>query len=293
MRDNSQDATVDRTPAQIMMERETRLSYGPVPHALLEHEVPEMNWQMRGDRFLLRAPGDHYFHYRKGEGITIERGAGADISEESLWLNGSVYAAVASMNGLLPIHASAVAFDGAVYAFTGGAGSGKSTLAAALGNHGLPMFCDDTLVMDLSDPTTITCLPGHKRLKLKADAVEMTRASPQEKVSLTVDKFYAAPPGGDIRVAMPLARLFILEEGAPPQVVPITGGERMKRLQDDHYTADLFSVARSYGRADGFVHLSRLASQIDLARFVRPRDRSRFGETVAMVADHIMDGGRY
>ena len=33
----------------------------------------------------------------------------------------------------------------------GSTGAGKSTLVAALTRRGLPMFCDDTLVMDLSE----------------------------------------------------------------------------------------------------------------------------------------------
>ena len=129
----------------------------------------------------------------------MHRGLDADLSEESLWLNGSVYAAIASINGLLPIHASAVALDGSVLAFTGQAGAGKSTLVAALGKHGFPMFCDDTLVIDVTDPDRLMCLPGHKRLKLAPDAIEMTGAIRAEKVSTDVDKYYSQSEAGEIR----------------------------------------------------------------------------------------------
>ncbi|MFL6745945.1 MAG: hypothetical protein ACJ8EO_07985, partial [Sphingomicrobium sp.] len=187
-----------------MMERETRLALGEVPHSLFGEPIAEQVWQLKDDSFLLRGEGEHYFHYRKGHGITIERGADADLSEESLWLNGSVYSAIAGMNGLVPIHASAVAHAERVFAFTAPAGGGKSTLVAALANCGLPMFCDDTLVLDLSDPDRIICLPGHKRLKLRPDAIKLTGATPQEKVSKTVDKFYARPAAGDVGIALPL-----------------------------------------------------------------------------------------
>src|SRR6476620_8516192 len=140
-----------RTAAELMLERETRVAYGTVLHSLSEEPLPESSWQLCEDQFLLRGEGDHYFHYERGHGVRIERGAGAAVTEESLWLNGSVYAAIASINGLFPIHASAVACDGKVFAFTAPAGGGKSTIVAALGAHGLPMFCDDTLVLDLSD----------------------------------------------------------------------------------------------------------------------------------------------
>lgn len=280
-----------KSAAQLLMERETRVAFGPVPHMLFGDPLPETGWQMSDSQFLLRGEGDHYFYYRLGDGITIERGAVVDLSEESLWLGGSVYAAIASMNGLLPIHASAVAHSGQVFAFSGPAGAGKSTLIAALGSHGFPMFCDDTLVLDLSDPDGINCLPGHKRLKLRPDAIKLTAARREERVSLTVDKFYASPKGGDVEIVLPLAELIFLEDGAEPVITPIFGSERFVRAQDDHQTAHLFAAARQFDRATQFAHLNRLAGQIRMARFVRPRDKARFDEGVVLAAQHVTSGG--
>ena len=281
-----------KSAAELMMERETRVALGAVPHSLTDERLAEMHSQLREDQFLLRGAGHHYFHYLRGQGITIERGPGADCSEESLWLNGSVHAAIASINGLLPIHASAVAVGERVFAFTGPGGAGKSTLVAALGDCGLPMFCDDTLVLDLSDPDRITCLPGHKRLKLTPHALALTSATAEEQVSLTVDKFYARPAAGDVRVALPLAHLIFLEEGAELGINEILGAERFVRIQDDHYTARLFASAMQFDPAGRFAHFSRLARQIDMARLVRPRDGLRFGESVALVARYVAEKAR-
>ena len=274
------------------MQRETRVAYGPVPRSLVGEPLAESTWQMRGGQFLLRGEGDHYFHYRKGHGITVERGQAVDLSEESLWLNGSVYAAIASLNGLLPIHASAVAYGGRVFAFTGPAAAGKSTLVAALGRHGLPMFCDDTLVLDLSDPGRIVCLPGHKRLKLSAEAIALSGASAEDKVSATVDKYYATPAAGDVGTALPLGELIFLEPGSDSEITPIAGAERLVRLQDDHQTAYLFTSAQRLDRAEQFSHLARLAKQIRMARFVRPIDRARFDRDVALAAQYVTNRDR-
>jgi hypothetical protein len=149
------------------------------------------------------------------------------------------------------------------------------------------MFCDDTLVLDLSDPDRIICLPGHKRMKLRPDALDLTGATRQEKVSRTVDKYYARPAALDVGVALPLARLIFLEEGDKLGVTPISGSERFVRMQDDHQTAHLFAAARQFDREDGFAHLSRLARQIEMARFVRPRDVSRFHDGVACAVQYI------
>ena len=280
-----------KTPAELMMERETRTCLGHVPKRLLEISLPDLSWRIGAGEFLLRAIGDHYFHYRRGEGVTIHRGAGADISEESLWLNGSVYAAIASINGLLPIHASAVAFNDRVYAFTGPAGAGKSTLIAGLGNHDFPMFCDDTLLLDVSEPGRILCLPGHKRLKLTEEALELTGASREEKVSLSVDKFYSVSAAGDVGIAMPLAELIFLEEGPELGFIQLSGIERFTRMQDEHYTTQLYAGAQGFDRAGYFNHIVRLANAIALSRFVRPLDPRHFEEGVRLIAAHITDSG--
>jgi len=274
-------------PAQLVMAEQTRLHEGPVDVEFDGRALEGGEVWLHDGLFVLRTPEDLRFRYRQGEGVTLDRSHAADSSAAQLWFNGSVYSAVASMNGLMPVHASAVACDGAVHAFTGETGAGKSTLVTALGGHGLPMFCDDTLVLDLSDPDRIVCLPGHKRLKLTPEALALTGAARQEKVADAIDKFYAAPPAGDVGEPLPLATLTFLEEGGEAAIAPIQGAERLVRLQDDHYTAYLYHLARGFDRQAHFAHLARLARQIAMARFVRPRDTARFADGVALVAGYV------
>jgi hypothetical protein len=275
--------------AQLLMERETRFVFGQAPRSLNGSPLEPMSWQILGDSFLLRGVGEHYFHYKVGRGVTIDRGSGVDPREEALWMNGSVYSAIASLNGLLPIHASAVAVGQAVVAFTGPAGAGKSTLVAALANRGIAMFCDDTLVLDLSDDSRIVCLPGHKRLKLRPEAVQLTGALAMEKVSAAIDKFYAEPGAGTVREPLPLVSLVFLEEGPEAEITAIRGAERLVRLHDDHQTSRLFAQARSFDRAERFKHLDRLAKQMRMDRFVRPRDSKKFHQGVDLVEQYISD----
>jgi hypothetical protein len=282
-------AAMTKTDAEMLMERETRVSYGPIDFNIFGYMVEPGRSHIEADRYLLRTTDGLSFFYRQGEGITICRGPDADASEELLWLNGSVYCAVACINGLEPIHASAVAHGEQVFAFTGPSGSGKSTLIAALGKLGLPMFCDDTLLLDLSDPERIICLPGHKRLKLTTEALELTGAERAEKVGLDIDKYYAEAPAGDVATSLPLAELIFLEEGAAIAIEPIVGSERFLRAQDDHYTSQLFVAARQLDRPGQFAHRARLAEQISMVCFTRPWDRSQFEAGVTAAARHIHD----
>jgi hypothetical protein len=277
-----------KSAAQLLMERETRVRHGPVDLDRFGYRLQPGRNHLQDDSFMLHtAEGLSYF-YRKGEGITICREGATDTSEEHLWLNGSVYSAVACINGLLPLHASAVAHDNKVYAVTGPSGSGKSTLIAALGAQGLPMFCDDTLVLDLADPRSIICLPGHKRLKLSAEALDLTGSKGEEKVGAGIDKYYAQPRAGDVTTPMPLAELIFLEQGDEVAIDRLSGAERLLRTEDDHYTAQLFVAARQLDRAALFAHRARLARQVAMYRHVRPWNRAAFDESVSLVARHIL-----
>jgi hypothetical protein len=278
-----------KSAAQLLMERETRVRHGPVDINRFGSRLEAGHSHLEADSFLLHTSDGLRYFYRKGEGITICRDLAADASEEQLWLNGSVYSAVACINGLVPIHASAVAHAGKVFAFTGPSGSGKSTLIAALGQLGLPMFCDDTLVLDLSDPDRISCLPGHKRLKLTPEALELTGAHAEEPVGTGIDKYYAEAPAGGVMTPLPLSELIFLEEGRPPTIERLSGAEKFLRTQDDHYTGHLFAAARQLDRSAQFEHQSRLARQIAMYRFARPRDRACFAESASMAARHIAE----
>jgi hypothetical protein len=281
------DRPANPHPAIALLERESRTQAGIVPRELGGQMVAPGQDCLSGEAYLLRTLSGYGYYYAKGQGVTVEREAWADPLEEPLWLAGSVYSAIAGIHGLLPVHASAVAWQGRVHAFTGASGAGKSTLVAALGQLGLPLFCDDTLVLDISDPAAIICLPGHKRLKLTGEAVRLTGATVEGHVGAMTGKFYCTPPGGTVREALPLAELAFIEDGKPLSFAAISGAERLARLNDDHFTAANFARARGLDLAGRFALFARLAPRIAMTRLVRPRDAGRFAETAAAVARHI------
>ena len=274
-------------PALALMARETQVREGSVPRELAGIAVPDEFWSLSGEQFLFRAGDGIGLFYQRGTGITLERPPGADERTITLWLNGTLYAAIAALNGLFPFHASAVAHRGQVYAFSGAAGAGKSTLVAALGMAGFAQFCDDTLILDIAGSGPPMCLPGHKRLKLWPEGVALAGVEPGELVAADYPKHYVEPAGGSIAEPLPLAELVFLEPGHDPQVAPLGGAERIERLQDDHYTADLWRQATDHPRAERFATLAALARRIAMARFVRPLDPARFAHSTRFIAAHI------
>ena len=285
-RGTARSMVAQRTPAEslALLARETRWQYGAVPDSLGGVQVLPGYRLSAAGCFLSRQESGYGFLYRPGEGITIERPVDADPDEEVLWLNGSVYAAVACLNGFMPLHTSAVAHEGRVIAFTGTAGAGKSTLAAGLGKFGFPLFCDDTLLIDLANLDQAICMPGHKRLKLLPDALALTGAVAEQPVGADTGKSYCRPLAGVVREPLPLDRLVFLAEGPDLRWAPIRGAERFVRLEDDHHTQDLFMAAHRPGRAELFALRAQLASRIAMTQLTRPRSAEGFAASLELVA---------
>lgn len=267
-----------------LLRRESELHPGEPPRTLDGIEAAPGRWLLSYEEYLLQTERGLRFHYRRGAGVTAAVPPECTAAELELWRNGSVYAAIAALNGMVPLHASAVAHDGGVTAFTGPTGAGKSTLVAALGGQGFAMFCDDTLVLDLEDPAQITCLPGHKRLKLTEQALELTGARREEPVTPELEKYYAAPVAGTVDRPLPLRRLVFIEEGPELGLHPLKGAQCLLRLGDEHYTTALFEGVNGHDRDRIFAARARIAGGIEMFRLVRPRDPAQFTASVRLVA---------
>lgn len=268
------------------MRRELRRRRGAVPELIGGGAVEPGYNCLSGEEFLLRTEDGLALYYRKGAGVTIDGPTEIDPRELDLWLNGTLYAAVAAINGLLPIHASAVAHRGKVYAFNGPSGAGKSTLAAALMQRGFTLYCDDTLVLDPAGVPPL-CLPGHKRLKLWPTGVELSGVAAQEQVAASYPKLFVSEAGAETGEMLPLGGLVYLEDGQGISIEPVRGAERLTRLADDHYTAELHEQANRMDRIARFEFQAALARSIPAWRLSRPFDPEKFGDMVERVADWI------
>ncbi len=261
-----------------VMERETRVCHGPVADSVRGIHVPPGQNNLVGDEFLIREAG-LACHYRKGAGITVQMDDPEKAGTLELLLAGSVYAAIAAINGFLPVHASAVEIGGVAIAFTGAAGAGKSTTVAGLRQRGLPIVADDTVVLDMSGPRPLV-LPGHKRLKLWPDSLELTGMSGLQLVSEAYPKFFATEGGSELDGPVPLGAIVSLVVGEEPAFDAVRGAARIALLDDDHYTADYHAVAQGLDHGGRLRAIAALANSVPAYRYVRPLDPVRFAESI-------------
>jgi hypothetical protein len=142
------------------------------------------------DEYLLEIPGTARYYVRNGKEVRLEIVPHTPIANVTTYLLGSCFGALCHQNELLPLHASAVEFGGAVTAFLGDSGAGKSTLAACLRARGHSVVSDDICLLQDVD-LEVRVIPVAGWLKLWNQSLQYLGQTPDEqnRVYSTDDKF--------------------------------------------------------------------------------------------------------
>jgi hypothetical protein len=176
------------------------------------------------DEYLLEIPGTARYYVRNGNEVRLEIVPGTPIANVTTYLLGSGFGALCHQNGLLPLHASAVEFGGAVTAFLGESGAGKSTLAACLRERGHRIVSDDIcLLQDVDHEARVIPVAGW--LKLWSQSLQYLGQTPEEqnRVYSTDDKFrlFLSDPLQDPTSQRALLdRIVFLARDTDPQAQP-------------------------------------------------------------------------
>jgi hypothetical protein len=242
------------------------------------------------------APGVYQFQiegvarYRveKGERILIDPVPGAAEGDIRLWLLGTALGALLHQRGLLPLHVSVLALDGAAYAFCGESGAGKSTLAAALHRRGLPLLTDDVgLVVPAGE--RVLFYPGFPRIKLWKDALDHFGLDHRPLIrDLTrADKYHLRLAADFHDQPLPLRHLYRLERAADDaiRIEPLSGHRAIGLIRDQTYRPE---VMRELGKAGEHLRqCGRIARRVRVFRCSRPWQLDRLDDSVRTLLDHM------
>jgi hypothetical protein len=253
--------------ATAVLHHEMRTRFGSVPGAIADPLFDQDGFLLSRDSFLFTTESGIRYHYALGQGIVAFLPGEQCDDEYRLYLWGTVFGAVAWLNGYFPLHASAVSVGGRAIAFTADSGVGKSTLAAALAARGYPHVCDDTLALVLTNGSPLA-VPDRKPLKLWEDAFSLVGAERLGPITSMPGKSYAAAASRS-HDALPLTDLIVLEEGDSIALTPIRGVAKLDSLAEAMYRD---FIPRALGRKAAYhADLLALANAIGMWRLTRPR----------------------
>lgn len=126
----------------------------------------------------------------------------------------TVAALALAWNNRLPLHATAIEWQGRAYLLAGKAGAGKSTLAAELLNHGARLIGDDLTMLDRGGHGgTFAVLPGRPAMRLHPATAETIQALSCEPVPEDLrGKLLVRPAARCVETARPLGGVLLMGE---------------------------------------------------------------------------------
>ncbi len=116
------------------------------------------------------------------------------------------------LDGLLPLHASAVITTEGTIAFLAPKGFGKSTLALALHSIGAGFVSDDTLPVDPGDPVVVR--PGIPSARVQADVLRVLGVASGAGTERDGKRLLTFAPTTRARDALRLRALYLLDPSA-------------------------------------------------------------------------------
>ncbi|MGO9567913.1 MAG: hypothetical protein ACLP5H_10260 [Desulfomonilaceae bacterium] len=183
--------------------------------------------------------------------------------------------------GYVTLHASCVNLGPGAVAFLGDSTAGKSFIAAALHSRSHAVVADDVTVVDV-EGSSCSVYPGLPVLQLLPDAAKHFNCFVEESEGLDPfeEKVTWRVPGEFPQYAVPLRRLYILEDGPSVRIERLSRHKAVFELVRHSYWVRLMHDARP---ASYFLQCARLCEKVPVLRLIRPRSASTMSEVLDMV----------
>lgn len=235
------------------------------------------------------------YRIEAGNRITVESEPGVPERNVRLFLLGSAFGVLLHQRGLLPLHANAIEIDGRAVAFMGPSGAGKSTLAAWFHDRGFRVIADDVCVVSFGLDGCPRAAPGLPRLRLWAEALELMGRDSQglnrsflndehEKFDVPMDAASAA------RSQMPLAAIYLLDQGGEFSIVPLRGIEAADAVFANTYRGGY--LAKTSGQKEHWESAVRLVRGTPVFRAIRQWDPTALEEQCSRLLHHARELSR-
>ena len=231
------------------------------------------------------------FQVRGGREIIVNPASNAKDRIIQLYIVGTVMAVLLYQRDLLVLHASAVEIDSYAVAFMGETGYGKSSTAAALISRGHGIVTDDVTSVRI-DTGAVSVSPGYPQLKLSQEVATSLGYDIECLFQLQHKdgKLGYRVPGAFSQTPLPLKHIFLLAEGAFPEIEPLRPQEAFLELVRHSYPTRMLQP----GGASHFVKCTNIATKVPISRLKNPYSLSSLPDLACLVEEHCTsDTGRY
>jgi hypothetical protein len=264
------------------------------PHALEGGVAGGPNWEIAGERVLLRVPRVGRFLIEAGRHIGVELEPGASPRDASIFVLGVSFGILLHQRGALVLHGAAVAKDGRALAICGASGAGKSTLATALCREGFEFVADDICAVSLDEAGRPVVWPDGRQLKLWREAIERlnVRARQGAAVRDGIEKYYIGAPATAL-AAPRLTAVYVLADARPQEpedIRPLNLPDAMRALDLQAYRPAIRDRVGS--KPHNLAQSAAVLSHARTYRFERPRGFEHMDRLVAALATHWEALGR-
>lgn len=258
---------------------------GRVPNELPDAKKRGVLYEAAPGRLRLAIRGIARYLVSDGKEIVVEVEPEADEADVRVFLFGSAMGALLLQRGILPLHASAIEYDGGCVVFAGPSGHGKSTLAAAFHREGYRVLADDVLAVTVANGEAPQAYAAEPELKLWGDALEELDIDPDglPKVRPGIEKSRLptgqAADGG----SLPISHVYVLANTNEDrlELTPIEGMEKLGVLTRHTYRSHFLDGLG--GKADHFRVCVALSRHAEVARATRPRAGFKIDELVRLL----------
>jgi hypothetical protein len=262
---------------------------GSVPSSLPQGTELDPGCFAAPTEFLLHVPGIARYLVSDGKEVLVEPAEGALALDVRAYLLGTVFAVLCHQRGLLPLHASAVSWEGNVIAFLGHAGEGKSSLAAHLARRGFSVVSDDICLIDARGEGPAMVIPAAPWLKLwRASLDHLGLPAEGLEPVFSEDDKYRFPIEQTLE-RQPIRKLIFLErrEGATEmrEVTPLRALPLLVNL-----THQAYLLGASGKREENFLLCGRVAAQADAYRLSRPWGFTHIDSAVDAIERLLREG---
>lgn len=157
-----------------------------------------------------------------------------------LYLLGTCMGAILMQRNILPLHGSAIAINGKVYAIVGHSGAGKSTLASAFLNRGYKLLSDDVIPVSFNDDNIPMVTPSYPQQKLWLESLNQfgMEALSYQPIVERENKFVVPVTEKFLSEPLPLAGIIELvktNDQEDVEIHPITSLESLRTVYEHTY----------------------------------------------------------